>query len=61
VGHDLKTRLRSGASDADVFELIAGVWTNRKDRYSAERLEALRSSTYDPTTHKKIEMITLGG
>jgi cyclic pyranopterin phosphate synthase len=61
VGHDLKVRLRSGASDEELFDFIAGIWRARNDRYSAERLEAMRSSAYDPKTRKKIEMITLGG
>ena len=61
VGHDLKARLRSGASDEELFDFIAGIWRVRNDRYSAERLEAMRSSAYDPKNHKKIEMITLGG
>jgi hypothetical protein len=34
---------------------------NRSDRYSQERLEALQDSRYDPKSHKKIEMISLGG
>jgi hypothetical protein len=33
----------------------------RADRYSLERLEALRAERYDPKSHKKIEMISLGG
>jgi cyclic pyranopterin phosphate synthase len=61
VGHDIKALLRSGVPDEKIFQFITGVWGNRKDRYSSERLEALRDSSYDPTTHKKIEMITLGG
>ena len=61
VGHDLKAILRSGATDENIFEMIAAVWKKRADRYSAERLEAMNTSSYDPTTHKKIEMITLGG
>jgi cyclic pyranopterin phosphate synthase len=61
TGHDLKKSLRSGASDAEILQLVSGVWGNRADRYSAERLEAMRTSEYDPKTHKKIEMITLGG
>jgi cyclic pyranopterin phosphate synthase len=61
VGHDIKALLRSGAPDEKIFQFITGVWGNRKDRYSSERLEALRDSSYDPTTHRKIEMITLGG
>jgi cyclic pyranopterin phosphate synthase len=61
VGHDLKAILRSGAADEKIFELITGVWKKRDDRFSADRLEAMNSSAYDPKTHKKIEMITLGG
>ncbi len=61
IGHDLKTLLRSGSTDREISEFIAGIWKQRKDRYSNERLEALLSSTYDPRHHKKIEMITLGG
>ena len=61
VGHDLKGPLRNGSTDEKIIEIISGIWKQRKDRYSAERLEALRSSTYDPKHHKKIEMITLGG
>jgi hypothetical protein len=53
--------LRAGSTDGDIIEFIASLWRQRKDRYSAERLEALRSANYDPRTHKKIEMITLGG
>ena len=61
VGHDLKALLRGGSTDQEISEFVAGIWKQRKDRYSAERLEALQSSTYDPKQRKKIEMITLGG
>ena len=61
VGHDLKGLLRRGSTDQEILDFITSVWTGRKDRYSAERLEAMRSSSYDPKNHKKIEMITLGG
>jgi cyclic pyranopterin phosphate synthase len=62
TGHDLKTSMRNGSTDAELFEVIGSIWRIRKDRYSAERLEALSSSRgYDPRSHKKIEMITLGG
>ncbi|MBI4527292.1 MAG: GTP 3',8-cyclase MoaA [Deltaproteobacteria bacterium] len=62
VGTDLKAILRSGASDEAIREIVSGVWQKRNDRYSAERLEALHSSTgYNPKTQKKLEMITLGG
>jgi cyclic pyranopterin phosphate synthase len=61
IGHDIKALLRGGASDSELTEFLCSIWTARKDRYSAERLEALRSSNYDPKDHKKIEMISLGG
>jgi GTP 3',8-cyclase len=61
VGHDVKGLLRGGASDEEISKFIISIWGKRADRYSAERLEALRSSNYDPKNHKKIEMISLGG
>ena len=61
VGHDVKAKLRAGATDADIADFIANIWRKRTDRYSAQRLEALNTSTYDPKSHKKIEMISLGG
>jgi len=61
VGHDVKQLLRSGASDEAILELLGAIWLKRADRYSLERLEAIRTATYDPKSHKKIEMISLGG
>ncbi len=61
IGHDVKARLRAGASDAEISEFVSGLWRGRTDRYSLERLEALKSSSYDPKSHHKIEMISLGG
>jgi cyclic pyranopterin phosphate synthase len=61
IGHDVKALLRGGASDEEISRFIVSIWEKRTDRYSAERLEALRSSNYDPKKHKKIEMISLGG
>jgi len=60
-GHDVKALLRNGTSDEDLVKFLSGVWQARRDRYSADRLEAMRSSHYDPKSHKKIEMISLGG
>ena len=54
TGHDLKALLRSGSTDREISEFIAGIWEKRKDRYSAERLEAILSFSYDPKRHKKI-------
>jgi len=61
VGHDFKALLRRGASDQEITDFITSIWQKRIDRYSDERLEALRSSSYNPKSHKKIEMISLGG
>jgi len=54
TGHDLRGPVRAGATDADLNELIAGVWIARDDRYSE-----LRSS--DTAGLKKIEMSFIGG
>ena len=60
-GHDVKALLRGGASDAEISEWISSIWSQRTDRYSDERLQSLRSGSYEPKSHKKIEMISLGG
>jgi cyclic pyranopterin phosphate synthase len=60
-GYDLKSLLRKGARDQEIVETIQSIWTSRKDRYSEERLEALKSGKYKPQARKKIEMISLGG
>ena len=62
TGHNLKVLLRGGASDDTLLGMLQKVWLQRTDRYSEERLAALRSGAgYDPKEHKKIEMIRLGG
>jgi cyclic pyranopterin phosphate synthase len=54
IGHDLRDPLRSGRSDDEVADLIAGIWGARDDRYSERRAAA--------TDHlPKIEMFALGG
>jgi cyclic pyranopterin phosphate synthase len=61
-GHDLKGMLRQGASDDALRQFISSIWQGRVDRYSDERLEAMKSAEgYKASTHKKIEMISLGG
>jgi cyclic pyranopterin phosphate synthase len=61
-GHDLKTLMRSGATDEHLVEVISSIWSKRTDRYSDERLAAMESPEgYQPKSHHKIEMITLGG
>ncbi|OIJ20085.1 cyclic pyranopterin phosphate synthase [Anaerobacillus alkalidiazotrophicus] len=55
-GHDLRDLLRSGASDDQLLERIASIWTARTDRYSEERL--LHT---DKKQIRKIEMSHIGG
>src|SRR6202041_236800 len=50
-GLDLRAPLRAGSGDADILQLIRGVWNGRSDRYSEMR-EKLRRTLPDT---KKIE------
>ena len=61
MGHDVKTLLRGGKTDEEISAFLSAIWRHRTDRYSVERLAALHSANYDPKSHKKIEMISLGG
>ena len=56
-GLDLRGPLRAGAADADLLQLIRGVWGGRADRYSELRDELPHS---EPGS-KKIEMNYIGG
>src|SRR5215510_2030088 len=59
AGVDLKSKMRKGASDEELQEIIRTVWIERGDRYSDLRWERLKSAAgYEPRAHKKIEMIT---
>ena len=53
-GHDLRSLVRSGASDADLEQAITSVWTARVDRYSE-----LRTRATIPL--RKVEMSHIGG
>ncbi len=53
-GHDLRGRLRDGASDEEMRAAIAAVWRARTDRYSELRTAA----TGD---RPKVEMFAIGG
>ena len=53
-GTDLRGPLRAGAGDAELAELIAGVWRMRRDRYSEVRSD-LTSGL------RRIEMSYIGG
>ena len=60
TGTDLKSPMRNFATDEELSQIIDGVWTNRRDRYSE-----LRSSNTDLASlasgREKIEMFRLGG
>ncbi len=58
-GEDLKTPLRSGASDAELRDLVRARWRRRVDRYSEERTAALRAGSFVPA--EKVEMFRIGG
>jgi len=53
-GHDLRAPLRGGASDGEIRESIAAIWTRRDDRYSEIR-------TSQTAKLEKIEMSYIGG
>lgn len=53
-GTDIKTPLRSGASDAELSAILRNMWTARTDRYSE-----IRSS--DTSGDERIEMYYIGG
>ena len=56
-GTDLKGPIRAGASDADLLDIITGIWRQRRDRYSE-----LRSSlTSAQRESRKVEMYHIGG
>ena len=59
-GTDLRGPLRSGASDAEMLELIGGVWSKRRDRYSEERA-GLSDTSQHPSASRRIEMYQIGG
>ena len=53
-GHDLRTPLRAGASDAELAGLLQTQWRARRDRYSELR-------TADTALGPKVEMSAIGG
>jgi cyclic pyranopterin phosphate synthase len=61
AGFDVKVLIRSGASDEEICAAVSKIWSARTDRYSDLRWELVRSGAYEARSHKKIEMITLGG
>jgi cyclic pyranopterin phosphate synthase len=54
AGHDLKGRLRAGASDDELREAVARAWSVRADRYSEERCA-------QTAERPRVEMSYIGG
>ncbi len=57
-GHDLRSLLRGGASDADITSALAAVWAGRDDRYSELRA-ALPAAPGGG--ERRVEMHYIGG
>src|SRR5687767_5692373 len=53
-GHDLRALVRGGATDDELLETIAGLWSRRTDRYSELRTAAT-------VALPKVEMSYIGG
>jgi cyclic pyranopterin phosphate synthase len=53
-GCDLKTMLRGGKSDQEIYDAIAAIWRRRDDRYSEIR-------TAQTSRAQKVEMSFIGG
>jgi cyclic pyranopterin phosphate synthase len=54
AGHDLRSLVRDGSSDADLREHIAQIWGRRVDRYSEIRASNTQA-------RKRVEMSYIGG
>ena len=55
-GHDLRRVVRSGASDDDLYAVMAGIWGRRTDRYSE-----LRAAQKPGKPAARVEMSYIGG
>ena len=54
-GTDLRTHLRSDATDDEIEETVRGIWSGRDDRYSEIR------TMFTDEPRKKVEMYHIGG
>ncbi len=53
-GHDLRSLLRGGASDAEISDALAAIWERRSDRYS--QIRSAETANLD-----RVEMSYIGG
>jgi len=58
-GHDLRSLLRDGASDADIASAVGLIWQQREDRYS--ELRGLNQLPATAPGKKRVEMSYIGG
>ncbi len=58
-GHDLRSLLRGGASDAELASAIGAIWQGREDRYS--ELRALLPPEASGQGKRRVEMSYIGG
>ncbi len=65
TGMDLRALLRSGISDEDLREQIAGVWRSRADRGAEDRLalegRGVLADAQELAADPRLEMHTRGG
>jgi len=54
-GHDLRALVRGGLDDDELAQRLGGIWSARRDRYSAERSGSERPA------ETKVEMSHIGG
>ncbi|MCZ6825854.1 MAG: GTP 3',8-cyclase MoaA, partial [Gemmatimonadetes bacterium] len=54
AGHDFRSPLRQGKSDAEISELLRNLWMARQDRYSEIR-------TSETVSWPKVQMFRIGG
>jgi cyclic pyranopterin phosphate synthase len=57
-GHDLRSLLRTNASDADLASAMGHIWQGRSDRYSEQRAALAPDAT---TGQRRVEMSYIGG
>ena len=60
-GHDLRSLLRGGASDADITSAIGHIWQGRSDRYSELRGTLPADTTPGASQTRRVEMSYIGG
>jgi GTP 3',8-cyclase len=60
-GHDLRSLIRKGASDADIESAIGHIWQGRSDRYSELRSTQGPDTSPNPSGQRRVEMSYIGG